>query len=328
MDRKNWIDWSKAIGIYLVVLGHCTFSNKDVLGFIYTFHMPLFFMISVFLYKNQIKSFRIYIKKLNDRLLMPYFFINLIVGIWEIIKYIIRGDNDYLPMIKEQLYGTLLGIPTKIFSGPTWFLLSLFWCQIFMFFYIRFKENGKKSYLLFSIPIFIFILVHNIGVSSFMGLGTFPIAIIYFFMMYNLKSKILIYIQNRKFYYCMFISFLLLFLTFCLYKVNGNSNLIISSYGNYFILGILGGILGSLGIFLLGYSLEKLESYFVIIISNSTILILGFHMTLMNIIELHIYNFQYNTISNIIISLIIVIMISLFFPFVAKRFPMLVGNRK
>lgn len=147
-------------------------------------------------------------------------------------------------------------------------------------------------------------------------------------MMYNLKSKILIYIQNRKFYYCMFISFLLLFLTFCLYKVNGNSNLIISSYGNYFILGILGGILGSLGIFLLGYSLEKLESYFVIIISNSTILILGFHMTLMNIIELHIYNFQYNTISNIIISLIIVIMISLFFPFVAKRFPMLVGNRK
>ena len=59
MIRQNWIDWSKSIGIYLVVLGHCSFFNKDIEGFIYTFHMPLFFMISGYLYKGNHSIFRL-----------------------------------------------------------------------------------------------------------------------------------------------------------------------------------------------------------------------------------------------------------------------------
>ena len=43
--RMVWIDWMKAIGIYLVVLGHF-FSVGE--KFIYVFHVPLFFLISGF----------------------------------------------------------------------------------------------------------------------------------------------------------------------------------------------------------------------------------------------------------------------------------------
>ena len=45
--RIEYIDTAKAIGILLVILGHCKFLYRPELGiFIYSFHMPLFFVIS------------------------------------------------------------------------------------------------------------------------------------------------------------------------------------------------------------------------------------------------------------------------------------------
>ena len=46
--RLNWLDWMKVIGMYLIVYGHfSSYGHK----FIYTFSVPLFFMISGFLFK-------------------------------------------------------------------------------------------------------------------------------------------------------------------------------------------------------------------------------------------------------------------------------------
>ena len=65
-DRENWIDWTKAILIWLMVLGHARL-NGILLDFVYAFHMPAFFVISGYLYKphnfiHTIKSFGIPIK--------------------------------------------------------------------------------------------------------------------------------------------------------------------------------------------------------------------------------------------------------------------------
>jgi fucose 4-O-acetylase-like acetyltransferase len=49
-NRILWIDVCRGIGILLVVLGHCDpFFNK----YIYGFHMPLFFLLSGWLYNKQ-----------------------------------------------------------------------------------------------------------------------------------------------------------------------------------------------------------------------------------------------------------------------------------
>lgn len=48
--RKDWIDWSKAILIWLMVLGHTGLSGYGR-EFVYVFHMPAFFIISGYLYK-------------------------------------------------------------------------------------------------------------------------------------------------------------------------------------------------------------------------------------------------------------------------------------
>lgn len=54
-ERLHWLDYSKTIGMYLVVLGHVLKDNAQLFKVvIYSFHMPLFFFLSGFLYKLKI----------------------------------------------------------------------------------------------------------------------------------------------------------------------------------------------------------------------------------------------------------------------------------
>lgn len=43
--RIQWIDYGKAIGIFLVVVGH-TYGGNFLVNWIYSFHMPMFFLLS------------------------------------------------------------------------------------------------------------------------------------------------------------------------------------------------------------------------------------------------------------------------------------------
>ena len=51
-NRISYIDSLKGIGIFIVILGH-TYQVPDLLhDIIYSFHMPLFFMVSGFVYRE------------------------------------------------------------------------------------------------------------------------------------------------------------------------------------------------------------------------------------------------------------------------------------
>jgi len=63
-QRVAFLDYAKAIGIILVVLGHVINtqgnilpSGKIVLQYIYSFHMPLFFIISGIIIGNKINKY-------------------------------------------------------------------------------------------------------------------------------------------------------------------------------------------------------------------------------------------------------------------------------
>ena len=45
-ERLSWLDVLKGIGIILVVIGH-VYSNRTVFNWLYSFHMPLFFLAAV-----------------------------------------------------------------------------------------------------------------------------------------------------------------------------------------------------------------------------------------------------------------------------------------
>ena len=49
-ERIQWIDWMKVIGMYFIIAGHLFPKGYT---YIYIFNVPIFFIISGFLYKYE-----------------------------------------------------------------------------------------------------------------------------------------------------------------------------------------------------------------------------------------------------------------------------------
>ena len=46
-NRLTWIDWAKTLGIFFICIGHFLPSGNVLRIFLYTFHVPLFFVVSI-----------------------------------------------------------------------------------------------------------------------------------------------------------------------------------------------------------------------------------------------------------------------------------------
>jgi fucose 4-O-acetylase-like acetyltransferase len=101
---------AKGIGIFLVVLGHCTGTNQTqyIFNFIYLFHMPLFFFLSGYFFKdkylNNKKKF--FIGRLR-RLYVPFVK-------WNVI-FVVLHNFFYRIYIYNSDYG-FNGIPSHLYN--------------------------------------------------------------------------------------------------------------------------------------------------------------------------------------------------------------------
>lgn len=121
--RVAWVDAAKGVGILLVVIGHVW--RGPVRDAIYTFHMPLFFILSGYMVTPQ--PFRALLKRQARSLLVPFaaFSLMLIAG-----DFLIEGARGVRPIFA----GWGDGIATILFrtgslGGPfsiLWFIPCLF----------------------------------------------------------------------------------------------------------------------------------------------------------------------------------------------------------
>lgn len=145
----------KGIAIILVVLGH-SFSftgfnildnnilNRYIHDSIYSFHMPLFFMIAGFLTNNYEDNLnkKFYFSKIK-RLLIPYIFINIVDAIpRHLFNSLVNNKSNSIERI-------------IFYSGAaTWFVYTLF--LLFLIFPIIEKYIIKKDkYYLFGLGLFL-----------------------------------------------------------------------------------------------------------------------------------------------------------------------------
>ena len=73
INRIVEIDLLKGFGIVLMIMGHIGFG-KAFDTWIHSFHMPIFFVISGFLWKKRNISFKDFFKRKASSLLIPYCF--------------------------------------------------------------------------------------------------------------------------------------------------------------------------------------------------------------------------------------------------------------
>ncbi len=135
--RIDWIDVAKGIGIILVVFAHINFTPA-ILDTIYSFHMPLFFIISGILFnKQKYSSFWIFLKRKLQTLICPYvLFYSLVLIYTYLTKYIVSGFSnfDLSAFANHFLQMFLSQGSAKVVSAPLWFVLCLFTVEILYFF--------------------------------------------------------------------------------------------------------------------------------------------------------------------------------------------------
>ena len=144
--RLEYIDACKAIGIIMVILGHTYYAPQVVYNLIYSFHMPLFFIIAGFVFnkeKNCQEGFLHFLRKKVKHLLIPYLlfaFVNLLIQIlW---KALYLNEVIGFSYIKDNLIGIFFCYSSMQYMpncSPIWFLLCLFIANVIFFWLLKMR---------------------------------------------------------------------------------------------------------------------------------------------------------------------------------------------
>lgn len=176
MKRNNTLDMLKGIGIFLVVLGHATFVNNKIITYIFSFHLPLFFIVSGILMRladdkktlentssdvslNFFDSFKVFVSKKLRTIIVPYCIFSIFYTVIDFISVYLKqiSFND----LKINAVCTL----SFAGSGPLWFLPTLFVSEVILFLIVgvsRIKNNKTDTDML---------LVFGVGiVTALIGL--------------------------------------------------------------------------------------------------------------------------------------------------------------
>lgn len=273
--RLYYIDFMKVIGIYLVILGHLPLTNTTFTKFIFSFHMPLFFFCSGFLFR---KNDKIYsdIKKNIHRLILvmvPYFVLGIIFEIFQDV-FIYKKHFDIQEYIVEPIRSFILGQSS---IGWMWFLWALFWMRlIYNIYSINVTNRFKEAIALLITTISGFVLYYSelrfndFQFSAF--IFSFP-----FFCLGSLTKKLLLILNYIKYRQSIIglclVSYVVLF-NFS-ERINMNALNLGTNYGLFLSIGfvaLIGILLSSMKV--------KIPTKLVcpiVTISNGTLVILGFH---------------------------------------------------
>lgn len=112
--RIRYIDYTKGFAILLMVFGHVEVCNEYIYNWIYSFHMPIFFLISgILMYVRESNNGRIkwydLLKKRFRQLAIPYTVFCLILALYFSLLQWISGEFITMSFYMGQIF-TLRGI--------------------------------------------------------------------------------------------------------------------------------------------------------------------------------------------------------------------------
>lgn len=150
VNRDKNIDVLRGFGILIMIMGHVGF------GTIFThykvaFNMPLFLLISGYLWKRPAVKFGQYLREKSRSIILPYFFFAAITFVFCIAVNIITNRTIYqlVCFIKGILWSNQEIFPI---TGAIWFLQSLFWVELIYFFLSKMSFVMKNGIIvLFSV---------------------------------------------------------------------------------------------------------------------------------------------------------------------------------
>lgn len=177
--KLNNITIAKSLGILLVVSGHIggiyqyigipIYSTKpEELFPAYSFHIPLFIFLSGYFFNpSYIYNLKELVSKRIITLVLPYYKWNLFYGV--LVTILINTkvfSNANTITLYNLIVEPIFGAYQYNLNGPAWFMLSLFFIQIFYTLIKRILENNSEKIDLYILIVLIVVSIVSIVISN------------------------------------------------------------------------------------------------------------------------------------------------------------------
>ncbi|MBR6201067.1 MAG: acyltransferase family protein [Spirochaetales bacterium] len=282
-NRIEWIDIAKGIGIICVIIGHMGIYSVNRV--VFSFHMPLFFIISGYVFHIDNRSFTNTLKRNYNSLIKPYIATCIAITLLSIMLNTITFHfykilPDTYNWFIRSLYGSGTNANKTLFNigqiGAIWFLLCLFWVRNF---YTLISKI--QSIFIWIIIVFLFFIgYHSVKYIYIMwSIQSAMTAILFYHIGYKIKQYNLLNIKP-------IITTLICLLIWglCLYFNKDIMSIVRNKYPDI-SLNILGAITGTIVIInfsklLTKFKISKILTYF----GENSLIILCFHLIELNLL--------------------------------------------
>jgi len=346
MNRINYLDRVRAIGMFLVYYGH--FVQKLIAGsgnsafdqwkLVYSFHMPLFFFLAGIFWKPTPAFIEVFREKLRTRILPWITFTVVLIPLW-----LWLDPAKFWERLLSASY--LVGNPKL--NIVTWFLICLFSVELLAALLAKYFRLGLFRIILYSAAFFVVgyygFVRNNATVTGLIGfrpdiwyIDDAFIAIVFYFAGYLLKDVLFRADGRAGWFASILVMAIAGYIVLQTYDLNVDEKfwgvmMISSKYGKplYFLLTAFAGIFFSLALGrALGFDLPPLN-----FVGRNTIIFLGLNGLCQHFIDrmvIDALNLGVKTHLEIFLysSSYVIVMMLLFTPVVIglrKWFPQLVG---
>lgn len=338
-ERKKYIDIAKGIAMIFVVMGHCEYINTNVYVWLYSFHMPLFFILSGITFSiNNKPHFKDFLKNKFFKLVIPYLLLSIVMWpVSTIMKCVALGfDVDYF----KELAGIIISDRSTGFYYTMWFIFVLLEAELFLYLLVKFIKNKSQNiknivYVLIGlISILIGVLLSNYTNGLIFCLDLLPYSIGFVSFGYFIKENIGMFekIFNKKYYIIVF-GLIHLTFTYLNYKACGRTDLYECTPGNYFYM-IIHSVFGSLAIINLSFIINK--NKILEYIGKNSLIYYAFQNTIVIPICANVLEFMFNklriiNLEALLFSLTVItslIMLTIVNEIIRRYLPFLLGKRE
>ncbi len=138
--RISWIDMAKGYGIIFVILGHCDIGILKL--WVYTFHIPLFFLLSGYVF-NAKSDFKTFLIKKVKSIIIPYFCLGIPMLLF---RFLVRFKSGKFTF--RYAFNLTVKFILQRRQWTFWFLACLFFLNILFYVTVKvFKTNAKLTFL-------------------------------------------------------------------------------------------------------------------------------------------------------------------------------------
>ena len=273
--RIEYLDIAKGIAIICVIIGHsCGDITRSI---IYTFHMPLFFIISGYFCKGKVE-----LVKNTKKLIVPYVITCITMVLLLMVLNVFSG-RYITHNVQEWIISAVLGKGSGAYAiGAIWFLVALYIGKSILNLIVKIKKRWIQ----------VLLVIGTAGLGLITNISLFSISValtsvIWLYLGYIAKEK---EIFNKKIpanYYVIMCAFWLICIQLGL--MNGNMLLVNNTYPNG-IINILGGVVASFLVIKLSQKIacSNILKKPLLFYGKNSLTILCIHIIELNILHLNL----------------------------------------